>query len=70
MPHPQSEVFWQMPTTGNGKMTNAQQMPGEWMGALGIDWTIIGPQSFKNKVDNPVSTQLQLFKRWITLFTG
>ena len=41
MPHPQSEVFWQMPTTGNGKMTNAQQMPGEWMGALGIDWTII-----------------------------
>ena len=22
---------------GNGKMSNAQQMPGEWMGALGID---------------------------------
>ena len=31
MPHPRAEVFWQIPTAGTDKMTNAQQMPeGGW----------------------------------------
>ena len=28
MPHPRAEVFWQIPTAGTNKMTNAWQMPG------------------------------------------
>ena len=39
MPHRQAKVFWQFPSAGTDKMTNAQQMPGGGeMGKLGIDW--------------------------------
>ena len=41
MPHPRAEVFWQIPTTGTYKITDARQMPGgEGMGTFGIDWAI------------------------------
>ena len=41
MPHPWAEVFWQIPTTGTYKITDARQMPGgEGMGTFGIDWAI------------------------------
>ena len=41
MPHPRAEIFWQIPTTGTYKITDARQMPGgEGMGTFGIDWAI------------------------------
>ena len=41
MPHPRAEVFWQIPTTGTYKITDARQTPGgEGMGTFGIDWAI------------------------------